>query len=57
MKTLQEVLDEANALFDEGKKSHPDIYKERDYGRTFFILGVLKTAYEVLYNEAKNKKN
>lgn len=56
MKTLQQVLDEANASFEEGMKSRPDIYKEKDDGRTFFILGALKAAYEELYNEAKSKK-
>lgn len=56
MKTLQQVLDEANASFEEGMKSRPDIYKEKDDGRTFFILGALKAAYEELFNEAKSKK-
>lgn len=57
MKTLKEVLDEANASFDEGMKRRSDIYKEKDDGRTYHILGALKAAYEVLYNEANSKKN
>lgn len=56
MKTLEQVIDEANASFDDCLKRRPDIYKERDDGRTYYILGALKAAYEVLYNEAKSKE-
>lgn len=55
MKTLEEVLLKANASYDEDMKLRPDIHSED--GRIPFVLGYLKRAYEVLYNEYKLKNN
>lgn len=49
MKTLEQVLDDANASYDEEIRKNPLVHKES--GRTAFILGWLESAYERLLNE------
>lgn len=49
MKTLEQVLDDANTSYDEEIKKNPLVNKES--GRTFFVLGWLKGSYERLLNE------
>lgn len=49
MKTLEQVLDDANASYDEEIKKNPQVNNES--GRTAFVLGWMKSAYERLLNE------
>lgn len=54
MKTIEQVLEAANASYDEEVKKNPIINTEE--GRANFVLGYLKSAYERLWNECNDLK-
>lgn len=49
MKNLEQVLEDANASYDEEIKKNPLVNKES--GRVHFVLGYLKCRYEILFDE------
>lgn len=54
MKTVEQVLEAANAAYDEQIKKNPQT-NEEEY-RANFVLGYLKSAYERLWNECNDLK-
>lgn len=49
MKNVEQVLEAANAAYDNEIKKNPRVNDES--GRAYFVLGYLKSAYERLLNE------
>lgn len=54
MKTLKQVLDRANKLYDEHIKTEPHLFEE--WGRNAYLLGALEAAYETLYENISHSK-